>query len=684
MTRETVQPYRPAELEPRWQARWRELAAFRADDEGRRPRRYLLEYFPYPSGAGLSVGHCRNYVPADVHCRYWRMRGFEVLHPMGWDAFGQPAENEAIRLGRHPRAMVEEYAARYRRTLDMLGCSYDWDREINSSHPDFYRHTQRLFLLLWERDLAYQADVAINWCPSCQTGLANEEVVGGRCWRCDGAVEQRELRQWLFRITAYAERLLDGLDELDWPEGIKTAQRDWIGDPEALRMRDWLVSRQRYWGCPIPVVHCPACGPVAVPEGDLPVLLPDVESYRPAGDGSSPLAAIPEFVAVECPACGGPGRRETDTMAGFVCSSWYFLRYCDPHNPRTFADRRLVDVWCPVDTYIGGAEHAVAHLLYARFVTKVLYDAGLVGFDEPFGKLRNQGSLLAWTPGIQTRSGPPGRGWKAVTPSEAASLGEDALSWRWARMSKSRGNVVTPESVIDGHGADALRVATVFAAPFADDVRYDPASMQAAHRFLARVHRLVSGAQPPAGAEGAGDAALRGTTHRTIESVTKAVEELHLNTAVADLMSLTTATAERAREAPGSPGAGEAIEALVLMLAPFAPHLADELWTGAMGREGLATAQAWPVADPALAAETTQRLGVQVDGRLRAEITVAAGAADDAVREAALAEPAVRRQADGRRVARVIVVPGRVVNVVLTDDGEQPGQAAGTMPSSST
>jgi leucyl-tRNA synthetase len=251
-------------------------------------------------------------------------------------------------------------------------------------------------------------------------------------------------------------------------------------------------------------------------------------------------------------------------------------------------------------------------------------------------------------------------------------------------MSKSRGNVVTPESVIDGHGADALRVATVFAAPFADDVRYDPASMQAAHRFLARVHRLVSGAQPPAGAEGAGDAALRGTTHRTIESVTKAIEELHLNTAVADLMSLTTATAERAREAPGSPGAGEAIEALVLMLAPFAPHLADELWTGAMGREGLATAQAWPVADPALAAETTQRLGVQVDGRLRAEITVAAGAADDAVREAALAEPAVRRQADGRRVARVIVVPGRVVNVVLTDDGEQPGQAAGTMPSSST
>ncbi|MGN6379361.1 MAG: class I tRNA ligase family protein [Gaiellales bacterium] len=678
--------YRPDEIEPRWQSRWRSLNLFRAGDAAGAPRRYLLEYFPYPSGAGLSVGHCRNYVPADVFCRYWRMRGCDVLHPMGWDAFGQPAENEAIRLGRHPRGMVEEYAAGYRRTLEALGCSYDWEREITSSNPDFYRHTQWLFLLLRERGLAYQDDVAINWCASCQTGLANEEVVAGACWRCHGPVVERRLRQWLFRITAYAPRLVDGLRGLDWPDGIKAAQREWIGDPASPRMRDWLVSRQRYWGCPIPIVHCPACGPVSVPEAELPVLLPDVESYQPTGDGRSPLAAIPEFVEAECPACGGPGRRETDTMAGFVCSSWYFLRYCDPHNPHAFAERSLVDRWAPVDVYMGGAEHAVAHLLYARFVTKVLYDAGLIGFEEPFTSLRNQGSMLAWTPGVETGSDAPGRGWKAVTPAEAAALGDDRVTWRWARMSKSRRNVVTPESVIEQYGADALRVSTVFAAPFADDVRYDPASAQAAHRFLARVHRLVtSSAVAQAGSEAPSDHALRQTAHRTIQAVTAAIEELRLNTAVADLMSLAAATAERARAEPGSPAVCEAVETLILLLAPFAPHLADELWTTSLGRQGLATTHAWPVADAALTAVSEHRLGVQVNGRLRAEITVPADAGDDAVRAAALDQPAVRRQLDGRRPLRVIVVPGRVVNVVLPEHGDGPGdQPVGTIPSSST
>ena len=639
--------YDPGAFEAGWQERWRDEGAFRADDRSDRPPLYLLELFPYPSGAGLSVGHCKNYVPADVYSRAKRMQGFEVLHPMGWDAFGQPAENEAIRRRRHPAAMVREYAARYRRTLESVGCSYDWEREINSSEPAYYRHTQALFLLLHRRGLAYRAEAPINWCPGCQTGLANEEVLAGRCWRCDSPVEQRSRRQWFLRITAYARRLADDLDGLDWPEGIKAAQRDWIGDPGAPRMRDWLVSRQRYWGCPIPMVECARCGLVPVPETQLPVLLPAVERYEPTGTGDSPLAAIPEFVRTSCPACGGEARRETDTMAGFACSAWYFLRFCDPHNPDTYAAPELIARWGAVDRYCGGAEHAVAHLLYARFVTKVLHDAGIVPFSEPFGALRNQGSLLASTPGIEVADGPGGRRFRALSPEEATRYAAGELEWRWVRMSKSRGNVVTPEDVIAQHGADALRVYIAFAAAFADDIRYDPDG--------------VAAAVPAADADPAAEAALRRTTHRAIAAVTAAVEGFRFNGAVAELMTLQGAAA---RATPGSPAAAEATETLVLLLAPFAPHLADELWTRSLGREGRATAAAWPQADPALAADPTQRLAVQVDGRVRGEVELPAGAGEDAVRAAALAHPAVTRHLDGRTVARVIVVPGRLVSVV--------------------
>jgi leucyl-tRNA synthetase len=659
--------YDPGRFEAGWQQRWRDEAAFRADDRSERPPLYLLEFFPYPSGAGLSIGHCKNYVPADVFCRVKRMQGFEVLHPMGWDAFGQPAENEAIRRGRHPAAMVAEYAARYRRTLEAIGCSYDWEREINSSDPGYYRHTQALFLLLYGRGLAYRAEAPINWCPGCQTGLANEEVLAGRCWRCEARVERRARRQWFFRITDYARRLADDLDGLDWPEGIKAAQRDWIGDPRAPRMHDWLVSRQRYWGCPIPMVECDRCGLQPVPEADLPVLLPQVDSYRPTGTGDSPLAGIPEFVRTTCPACGGEAGRETDTMAGFACSSWYFLRFCDPHNPEAFADPDLIARWGSVDRYCGGAEHAVAHLLYARFVTKVLHDVGVVPFDEPFQALRNQGSLLARTPGIEVADGPSGRRFRALSPDEAAGFSAEQLEWRWVRMSKSRGNVVTPEEVIGRHGADALRIYICFAAPFADDMRYDPDGVAAAGRFLARVHRLVT-AVASAGATAApdpgGEASLRRATHRAIDAVTAAVEDFRLNAAVAELMTLQGAAAAAAREAPGSAAVAGAAEALTLLLAPFAPHLADELWTGALGRSGRATAAPWPAADPALAAEPVQRLAVQVDGRVRGEIELPAGAAEDEIRAAALAHPGVARHLNGGAPGRVIVVPGRLVSLV--------------------
>jgi leucyl-tRNA synthetase len=657
--------YDPGAFEAGWQERWREEGAFRADDRSARPPLYLLEFFPYPSGAGLSAGHCKNYVPADVYCRLKRMQGYEVLHPMGWDAFGQPAENEAIRRGRHPAAMVTEYAAGYRRTLEAIGCSYDWEREINSSEPAFYRHTQALFLLLYERGLAYRAKAPTNWCPGCQTGLANEEVLGGRCWRCDTRVERRPRRQWFFRITAYARRLADDLDGLDWPDGIKTAQRDWIGDPDAPRMHDWLVSRQRYWGCPIPIVECGRCGLQPVPASDLPVLLPQVERYRPTGTGDSPLAAIPEFVRAACPACGGEARRETDTMAGFACSSWYFLRFCDPHNPDTFADPALIARWGSVDRYCGGAEHAVAHLLYARFVTKVLHDAGIVPFSEPFRALRNQGSLLARTPGVEVADGPSGRRFRALSPEEAEGFGADELEWRWVRMSKSRGNVVSPEDVVARHGADALRVYICFAAPFADDMRYDPDGVANAHRFLARVHRLVTTvAAAPAGPAGDADAGLRRATHRAIAAVTAAIEDFRFNAAVAELMRLQSATTAAAREAPGSAAVSEAAGTLTLLLAPFAPHLADELWTRALRRPGRATARPWPAPDPALMAEPLQRLALQVDGRVRGEIELPAGAGEDEIRAAALAHPGVRRHLNGGPPARVIVVPGRLVSLV--------------------
>jgi leucyl-tRNA synthetase len=405
-----------------------------------------------------------------------------------------------------------------------------------------------------------------------------------------------------------------------------------------------------------------------VPEADLPVLLPQVERYRPTGTGDSPLAAIPEFVRAACPGCGGEARRETDTMAGFACSSWYFLRFCDPHNPETFADPGLIARWGDVDRYCGGAEHAVAHLLYARFVTKVLHDAGMVPFDEPFRALRNQGSLLARTPGIEVADGPSGRRFRALSPDEAAGFHADELEWRWVRMSKSRGNVVTPEEVIARHGADALRVYICFAAPFADDMRYDPDGVAAAHRFLGRVHRVVTTvAAAPGGAvpDARGEADLRRATHRAIEAVTAAVEDFRFNAAVAELMTLQGAAAAGAREAPGSAAVAEAAEVLTLLLAPFAPHLADELWTEALGRPRRATAAPWPAADPALTAEPVQRLAVQVNGRVRGEIELPAGAAEGEIRAAALAHPGVARHLNGGAPRRVIVVPGRLVSLVI-------------------
>ncbi len=451
------------------------------------------------------------------------------------------------------------------------------------------------------------------------------------------------------------------------------------------RLRDWLISRQRYWGAPIPIVHCPACGEVPVPEEDLPVVLPDVEKYEPSGTGESPLATIPEFVNTACPRCGAQARRETDTMGGFACSSWYFLRFLDPHNETAFAARELVDYWMPVDLYTGGAEHSVMHLLYARFWAKVMLDAGLVGFSEPFAKLRHQGSMLAYTPGRRPRAGESGGDsdegdttvdWIVLRPEEIADFPEDQIVWRWVRMSKSRGNVVTPDDVCEQYGADSLRVYEMFVAPFEEDVRWSQEGIAGAQRFVMRVWRwvLAAIADLEAGRSGPSEpdesaVRVRRKLHQTIRKVGKDIEWLSFNTALAAIMELVN---ELYLWRPVDAQAGtvhaetlkESMESLVLLLAPFTPHLSDELWER-MGRTGYTLNVSWPEVDEEAAAETLITLAVQVNGKVRDRVTVPAEAAEDQVKALALACPKVAAELQGRTAKRVVVVPGRLINIVL-------------------
>jgi len=816
----TANPYAPQAIEASWQERWTETGIYLTPKPRDRQTFYCLDFFPYPSGDGLSVGHGRNYVPTDVISRYHRMRGDAVLHPMGWDAFGLPAENEAIKRGTHPRQTTTRYAANYRRQMTLIGCSYDWEREINSSRPDFYRWTQWFFLLLYRRGLAYRAVGRQWWCPGCKTVLANEQVLsGGVCWRGHEGVEKRDLEQWYFRITTYADELLADLETLDWPEHILAMQRNWIGRSEGVefemavegthtgftvyttrpdtiygvtfavlapehplveqvttpdrraevmaygraaarrseverlqagrdgvftgaqainpvngarvpvyvadyvlmtygggaimavpahderdfdfaarhgipalvvvapadwsgepldaahtgsgvmvnsdpwdglpsdeaaeriadwmeaqgmgrrtvqyRMRDWLISRQRYWGAPIPIVHCQECGIVPVPERDLPVLLPHVEAWLPGEDGRSPLANVPEFVPTPCPECGGAARRETDTMDGFACSSWYFLRFVSPDCEDGPFDPAALAQWGPPDLYVGGAEHAVMHLLYARFWTKVMADAGLISFREPFPVLRSQGVMHA----------------------------RDPQTGEVRRMSKSSGNVVTPDGVAKIHGADALRIYLLFMAPFENDTVWEEEGIVGAKRFLQRTWRLVNAvaasAQPPDHATGQVSRGL----HRTIQRVTADVEAFKFNTAVAALMECLNDLVAHHQAQGVTVELAEAARTFVLLLAPFAPHIAEELWAR-LGGPYSVHQQAWPTWDEALIARETLTLVVQVDGRVRDRLTVSAGVGEAEARELALNCEGVRRHLIHRRVARVVYVPGRLVNVV--------------------
>lgn len=806
-----VKRYNPKEIEPKWQAKWADDKIYEATEDKTKPKRYVLEYFPYPSGAAMHVGHVRNYAIGDVVSRFYRMQGENVLHPMGWDSFGLPAENYAIKHNISPKQAIAENTSKFKQQLMQMGFSYDWSREIDSSYPEYYRWTQWFFKLLFDHGLAYQKDSLQWWCETDKTVLANEQVEAGKCWRCGNEVTKKPLKQWFFKITDYADRLVADLDKLDWPEAIKTMQRNWIGrsvgaeidfkikghadkvtvfttrhdtqfgvtflvlapehplvmqiatdsqkqeveayikasmaksdierqsedakqktgvftgayaiNPangeaipiwtadyvlmgygtgavmgvpahddrdhefatkfgieirqvletdkdtnfhsegivinsgkyngmrsEAMReqilkdfvdagvatekvnykIRDWLISRQRYWGAPIPIIHCPEHGAVPVPEDQLPVKLPELTNFQPTGNGSA-LAGATDWVNTTCPTCGGPAKRETDTMDGFACSSWYFLRFADPHNDKEPFSRDKAAFWLPVDDYIGGAEHAVMHLLYARMWTKVMYDEGLINFDEPFKSLRNQGMILA----------PDGR-----------------------KMSKSWGNVIAPDDIIEqGYGADAIRIMELFIGPWNQSAAWSVEGMGGCFRFLQRTWTLT---QEFIESRQQSDGPLTSKTmHKTIQKVTQDIRNMGYNTAIAALMEcvndLYKAKADNGFTAPDW---RTSLSALVQLLAPFAPHIAEELWQD-LGHKESVHLTSWPTWDDSLLVSDSMTIVVQVNGKVRANISVDAGMSKDDVIAAAKAHEKVASYLSDGAIRKEIYVPRKLVNFVV-------------------
>jgi len=847
-------------IEAKWQRAWEETRAYTVGEDSPRAKYYLLEMYPYPSG-NIHMGHVRNYSIGDVLARYLRMRGYNVLHPMGWDAFGFPAENAAFERGIHPAVWTYGNIAEMRAQLRRMGFSYDWDREVTCCNPEYYRWNQWFFLRMLERGLAYRKLAPVNWCEACQSVLSNEQAEGGVCWRhTDTPVIQKELEQWFFRITAYAEELLADLETLTgWPERVKVQQRNWIGksvgaeirfpleqggdpipvfttrqdtvygatfmllapehplvprlaagtsqdaavrafvermrpadriartaegaekegvftgayalnpmtqelipiwvanfilveygtgavqavpahdqrdfefarkygllirvviqppdrslDPATMeaayvdpgvmvrsgpftgmeseagkaavadhleahglgrrtvnyRLRDWLISRHSYWGTPIPVISCATCGLVPVPDDHLPVILPeDVEITL---SGGSPLAKVPAFVNARCPRCGGVARRETDTMDTFVDSSWYFLRFTSPHADRAPVDAAAAGYWMPVDQYIGGIEHAVLHLLYARFFTKVLRDLGFTAVTEPFANLLTQGMVCMQT----TRC--PEHGW--LLPAEAEGgrcrvCGRPVEVGRTEKMSKSKKNLVDPDDLMDRYGADAVRVFSLFVAPPEKDLEYTDEAVAGASRFLDKIWRLVE-----EHADAVADAAavpfedlvegrlLIRRCHQTILRISQDIQgEFQFNTAISAIMELVNETRQyAARAEAGAEKAWclqQALETIARLLAPFAPHLAEELWER-LGHAGGLGATPWPTADAAIAQGEEIVVVVQVDGKLRARLVLPRGADEGGMRAAALADPRVARSLDGRPPRKVVVVPGKLVNIV--------------------
>ena len=792
-------------IEHKWQDKWEEAQAFRAENKYDKPKYYALVEFPYPSGQGLHVGHPRPYTAMDIVARKRRMEGYNVLFPMGWDAFGLPTENYAIKNHVHPEEVTRQNVARFKGQLRSLGLSFDWSREVNTTDPSYYKWTQWIFLQLFKKGLAYKTTMPVNWCTSCKCVLANEEVVNGVCERCGSPVIRKEKSQWMLKITEYAQRLLDDLDQVDYIERVKTQQRNWIGRstgaqvrfdttegdvleiyttrPDTLfgatymvispehpyiekwagkiqnmdavreyqeqsarksdfertelvkektgvriegvrginpvnnqeipifvsdyvlmsygtgaimavpahdtrdwefakkfelpiievvkggdvekeaftdcdtgimvnsgfldglsveeakvkivewlekekkgetkvnyKLRDWVFSRQRYWGEPIPLVYCEKCGWVPVPEDQLPLRLPAVDSYEPTDDGESPLAKMTDWVNTTCPHCGAPAKRETDTMPQWAGSSWYFLRYCDPHNDKELASKEALEYWMPVDWYNGGMEHTTLHLLYSRFWHKFLYDIGVVPQPEPYQKRTSHGMIL-------------GEG------------GE--------KMSKSRGNVINPDDIVRDYGADTMRLYEMFLGDFEKAAPWSQNAVKGCRRFLERVWALFDQVQP-------GDSYSQkneGEMHKTIKKVTEDIENLKFNTAIAALMSLLNTF--------GDNGVNQAeYKNFILLLSPFAPHICEELNERMGGKEMLVYAP-WPKYDESKTVDDTLEIGVQINGKVKGTVWIGAQDTKEQIQEKAMAEPKVAAALEGMQVVKVIVIPGRIVNIVV-------------------
>ena len=799
--------YNHRAIEEKWRKHWEEHPV--NVDDGKKEKYYCLDMFPYPSGNGLHVGHWRGYVISDVWSRYKLMQGYYLIHPMGWDAFGLPAENYAIKTGQHPAISTEKNIRNIKKQINQIASIYDWDREVNTTDPDFYKWTQWIFVKMFENDLAYEKEFPINWCPSCKTGLANEEVVNGKCERCGSEVTKKNLRQWMLKITKYAERLLHDLDQLDWPEKVKKMQTDWIGKsygaevefpvdgreekitvyttrPDTLygatfmvlapehalaaslatdetraavekyiydssmksnvdrlqdkektgvftgsyainplsqekipiwlsdyvladygtgaimcvpahddrdfefatkfnipirqviardgkeienmmeayteasgtminsgewngmessvlkqeapvmiekrglgkktvnyKLRDWVFSRQRYWGEPIPIIHCPNCGNVAVPVEELPLRLPEVESYEPTGTGESPLAAITSWVNCKCPKCGADAKRETNTMPQWAGSSWYFLRYADPHNKEALVSKEKANKYLPVDMYIGGVEHAVLHLLYSRFYTKFLYDIGAIDFEEPFTKLFNQGMIT----------------------------GKNGI-----KMSKSKGNVVSPDDLVENYGCDSLRMYELFVGPPELDAEWDDRGIDGVYRFLSRFYNLVMDNKDKDIRE---TPALIKARHKMIHTITQRLNSFSLNTVVSGFMENTNSLIALAKTEGGIDR--ETLSCAVQLIAPFAPHIGEELWQE-LGNEGSVFHHGWPEYDEEAMKDDEIEVPVQINGKTRTVISISA----EASKEEAIAagKEAVAAKLTGQ-IVKEIYVPKKIINIVM-------------------
>ena len=798
-------------IEKKWRAEWEKNPINKEDDV--KPRYYCLDMFPYPSGVGLHVGHWRGYVLSDVVSRYKVLQGYQVLHPMGWDAFGLPAENFAIKNNVHPSVAVKNNVANVKRQLHEISAIYDWDREVNTTDPSYYKWTQWIFLQMYKMGLAYEKEMPLNWCPKCKCVLANEEATGGVCERCGSVVTKKNLRQWMLKITAYADRLLEGLDRLDWPEKVKKMQSDWIGKsygaeinfkvvdseeaitvyttrPDTLhgctfmvlapeykgldkivtadqkeavekycfdastkssvdrmtnkektgvftgayatnpvngkqipiwvadyvladygtgavmcvpahderdyefatkfqlpiipvirpfdaeedptecytgdgiminsgdwngmkafeakkvvpdmldkmgigkktvnyKLRDWVFSRQRYWGEPIPIIHCEKCGVVPVPEEDLPVVLPDVESYKPTETGESPLAHIDSWVNTTCPCCGGPAKRETNTMPQWAGSSWYFLRYVDNHNDKEFASQEALKKWMPVDLYVGGIEHAVLHLLYARFYTKVLYDCGVVPFDEPFKKLFNQGMITKFDP----------------------------TTGKSAKMSKSVGNVVSPDDLTRKYGCDSLRMYELFVGPPEVDCDWDDSGIDGVYRYLNKVWKFFATYKDHCIAPTKEMEYLR---NKLIKDITDRMEALTMNTVISGFMEYTNKIIDLTKKQGGVDR--QTLETMIILLAPYTPHIAEELWHE-MGHTASVFEERWPEYDPSKLVQDTVEIALQVNGKLRGTMEIAMNEDKDSV--LTRAKELLESKFEGKSVVKEIYVPNKIANFIV-------------------